>query len=322
MKNIINWTKTHTTTLLVIDMLVALVLGIYFPEIFSFLKKYALVASFLMIYPIMTNTNLMSIKDSIYNIKFISFSLIFHFIVSPLILFLIIKLMVPNQLVAAGLMFIVIMPASGIAVIWTKLAKGATRLAIVIMAISSIVAIFTIPIETHYIIGHFAKIPLQILINSTLILLLLPIVFGYLTRLSIIKIKGEEKFIKAKPYIGFVSTFGLLTIIFIAFGMKGKVLLSQPFLVLEIASPMILYYLVGFTLMTWLGIKSKFSRQDIIAFNYGSLAKNRSMAAAIAIVSLNPLSVTAIALAGVLAQMPMMVGYGKVIPKILDKYLK
>ena len=45
------------------------------------------------------------------------------------------------------------------------------------------------------------------------------------------------------------------------------------------------------------------------------MTKNRSMATVIAIIILDPLSVTTIALAGVIAQIPMMFAYSKFIQK-------
>ena len=316
-KQLITWTQKHTTLLIVADMLVALGFSYLWSAPILFLKKYALLASFLMVYPIMINTSF----NEIFNLKgrynLIITAIIFLFVVEPLLLYLILRLITVDPLIAAGLMFISIMPTSGMAIVWSKLSKGAPSLTIVILGISLILSMLAIPLETHFIIGQYVHIPFTILIKSLLVVLLLPLILGWLTRLAIIKNRGEHRFIELKPYISSMSKLGLLTIIFIAFGLKGKVLISNPALVLHIALPMIIFYAIGFSILTLLGKLFKSSKSDIIAFNYGCMTKNRSMATAIAILLLNPLSVTAIALAGVIAQIPMMLAYSKVIQKII-----
>ena len=79
---------------------------------------------------------------------------------------------------------------------------------------------------------------------------------------------------------------------------------------------MVIFYAIGFFVLTLTGKLFKSSKSDIVGFNYGCMTKNRSMATAIAILILDPLSVTAIALAGVIAQIPMMLAYSKFIQKI------
>jgi len=319
LKKTLTWMKSHIILLIVADMLVALGFSYFWQAPILFLKKYALIASFLMVYPIMINTSFNEIFNLRGRYKLIITSIIFLFIIEPLLLYLILKLITPDPLIAAGLMFIAIMPTSGMAVVWTKISKGAASLAIIILGLSLILSLLTIPLEAHFIIGQYVDIPFTILIKSLLVVLLAPLLLGWLTRFAIIKKKGEDRFIKLKPYISSVSSLGLLIIIFIAFGMKGKALVNNPTLMLHIAIPMIIFYAIGFFILTLLGKLFKSSKSDIIGLNYGSMTKNRSMATAIAILILDPLSVTAIALAGVIAQIPMMLAYSKFIQKLKFK---
>jgi len=321
LKKTINWMKKHMLLLIVADMLVALGFSYFWQTPILFLKKYALIASFLMVYPIMINTNFSEIFNLRGRYKLIISAIIFLFIIEPLLLYLILKLITTDPLIAAGLMFIAIMPTSGMAVVWTKISKGAASLTIVILGLSLILSMLTIPLEAHFIIGQYVHIPLWILIKSLLVVLLLPLILGWLTRLTIIKNKGEERFIELKSYISSISSLGLLSIIFIAFGLKGKVIVSKPILMIHIAIPMIIFYAIGFFILTLLGKLFKISKSDIVGFNYSAMTKNRSMATAIAILILDPLSVTAIALAGVIAQIPMMLVYSKFIQKSKFKKL-
>jgi len=315
-KQLITWVQNHMVVVIVADMLVALVFSYFWPEPIIFLKKYALLASFLMVYPIMINTSF----DEIFNLKgrykLIITAILFLFVIEPLLLYVILKCITVDPLIAAGLMFISIMPTSGMAVVWSKVSKGSPSLTIVILGLSLILSLVTIPLEAHFIIGQYVSIPFTILINSLLVVLLLPLILGWVTRWAIIKNKGESKFIELKPYISAMSNLGLVTIIFIAFGLKGKVLVSNPELVLKIAIPMIIFYAIGFILLTLIGKLFKSAKADIVGLNYGSMTKNRSMATAIAILILDPLSVTAIALAGVIAQIPAMLMYSKFIQKL------
>lgn len=310
-KQIITWVQTHMVLLIVADMFVALLFSYFWPEPILFLKKYALFASFLMVYPIMINTSFNDIFNLKGRYKLIITAILSLFVIGPLLLYLILKVITVDPLVAAGLMFIAIMPTSGMAVVWSKVSKGAPSLTIVILGLSLILSLVTIPLEAHFIIGQYVDIPFTILLKSLLVVLLLPLILGWVTRWAIIKKRGEEKFIELKPYISSMSNVGLVTIIFIAFGLKGKVLVSNPELVLHIVIPMVIFYTLGFLMLTVTARLFKTPKADTVAFNYACITKNRSMATAIAILILDPLSVTAIALAGVVAQIPMMLAYSK-----------
>ena len=313
--------KNNMTLFIVLDMMIALFFSVYFPAPVKWLQHYALFASFLMVFPIMININFASILKATAQRKLLGVSLGFHFIASPVILFFILKLFNSDPNIAAGLLFIAIMPASGMAAVWTKMNKGTVSITIVILCLSLLLSLFTIPAETYFLIGNFVSVPIESLVNVIIMLVLAPMILGFFTRKLIIKSKGEAAFTNAKPYISFISSLGLLLIIFIAFGLKGGVLFSQPSLVLNITLPMLVYYAIGFIFLNCLAKRMGFTPADTIALCYGTMTKNRSMATAIAIAIFDPLSVTAIALAGVVAQIPMMLLYSKMTSVRLCPYV-
>ena len=315
-KQFITAVKDHMTLLIVLDMIIALFFSVYLRGPVEWLQQYALLASFLMIFPIMINTDFAAILKAASKRSLIAISLIYHFIASPLILYGVLKLFNSDPKIAAGLLFIAIMPASGMAAVWTKMNKGTVSVSVIILSSSLILSLIIIPVEAYFMIGDFVSVPIKSLVSAVLILILAPMILGWITRTLFIKAKGKETFTNTKPYISFVSSLGLLLIIFIAFGLKGNVLISQPSLALNIALPMLVYYVIGFLALSLVAKKLAFSKADTIALCYGTMTKNRSMATAIAIAIFDPLSVTAIALAGVIAQIPVMLLYSKMINKL------
>ena len=78
-----------------------------------------------------------------------------------------------------------------------------------------------------------------------------------------------------------ISTLGVLGIVFVAIALKANDILGQPVVVVRYLMPLLLLYLINFTLSTLIG-KWFFSRGDAIAIVYGTVMRNLSIALAVA----------------------------------------
>ena len=74
----------------------------------------------------------------------------------------------------------------------------------------------------------------------------------------------------------------MLIIVFISMALKAKSILSNPMILLYYVAPLILLYIVSFSLVTVIG-KLLFKRADAIALVYGTAVRNLSIALAIAV---------------------------------------
>lgn len=309
---ILHFIKKRVTWFLLLAMLAGIGVGLLWPGEVKVLKSWVKVASFLMIYPMMINLNLGELSGALTRLRETGAAVIFHFLISPLLLFAILKLTIPaHPDMASGLMLIAIMPASEMAAAWTGFANGNVALVLIIVVVSFLVALAAVPLGASLVVGQFVPIPLDTVVETVLLLLVTPFVLGYLTRLALIRWRGMEGYLAIKPNLSSFSSLGLLLIVFIAFALKGHQIVAQPWLVIVAIAPMLIYYVISFALATGLSMVLKETPEDAVALVYGSIGKNRSMATAIALVALSPEAVIAIAVAGIGAQIPAMLLYLK-----------
>ena len=304
--------KKEITWFLLLDMVIAIGVSLLWPDQVKALKSWVPLASFIMIYPMMINLNMGDLWGAVRRPKEVLIAVVYHFVISPLLLFFIVKLTLSGRPeMASGLVLISLMPSSAMAAGWTGFADGNVALVLIIVVVSFLAALAAVPIGASLVVGQFVPVPTDAILKTVLLLLLAPLILGFLTRLALLRWRGMKGYLAIKPSLSAISSLGLLMIVFIAFALKGQQIVAQPWLVVLAIVPMLIYYVISFLLVTGLAILLKESPEDGVALVYGSVGKNRSMATAIALVALSPTAVMAIAIVGVGAQIPMMLGYLK-----------
>ncbi len=110
----------------------------------------------------------------------------------------------------------------------------------------------------------------------------MPLALGILTQAILKKKYGKEKFEKdLKQKFPVFSTLGVLGIVFVSMALKAKTILSNPVILAYYLLPLIIIYLLNFTIST-LVAKYLFNREDGIALVYGTVMRNLSIALAVA----------------------------------------
>jgi ACR3 family arsenite transporter len=112
----------------------------------------------------------------------------------------------------------------------------------------------------------------------------IPFLAAVLTRIILIKTKGEEwlnrKFI---PAISPITLMALLFTIIIMFCLKGNAIVSVPFDVLKIALPLVIFFAIMFTLMFWVGKYLGATYTDNVALSFTAAGNNFELAIAVSI---------------------------------------
>ncbi len=280
----------------------------------------------LMIFPMMVKIDFSSIKDRGKNLKGLALTLIINWLVKPFtmaffawIFFnkLYSAYLTPElaQEYIAGAILLGAAPCTAMVFVWSYLTKGDPEYTLVQVAINDLVLLVAfIPIVKLLLGVANVSIPLDTLISSVVIFVVIPLVAGYLANRFLIKSHGEKWFkevflVKLKP----VSIVALLSTLVLLFAFQGEKIINSPLHIILIAIPLIIQTYFLFFVAWGIGRKislphSVLSPSSMIgASNFFELA----VAVAIALFGLNS-GAALVTVVGVLIEVPVMLSLVKI----------
>ncbi|PIE74554.1 MAG: bile acid:sodium symporter [Deltaproteobacteria bacterium] len=270
---------------LIVAIPVMMIAGFVFGTIFEtqFLKGFIIPFTFLMVYPMMVTLNIQKVfegGDTMAQIltQAINFGIIpFAAWVLGLIFFR------HQPYMALGLLLAGLVPTSGMTISWTGFAKGNIAAAVKMTVIGLTLGSIATPFYVQFLMGASIEIDFLKVMQQIVIIVFLPMAFGFITRKKLIKKYGMKSFQQnIGPKFPALSTLGVVGIVFIAMALKAKGIASSPIMLLYIMIPLVIIYTLNYILSSLVG-KRFLSRGDAIALVYGSVMRNLSIALAIAI---------------------------------------
>lgn len=246
------------------------------------LKALIIPLTFLMVYPMMINLQIQKVLTG-GDTKVQLVTQVINFGVVPLFAFAMGRVFFADRpLVALGLLLASLLPTSGMTISWTGFAKGNLSAAIKMTVIGLILGSVATPFYAKWLMGTVVEIPLSNIFQQIVIIVFLPMILGFATRITLIQVVGADKYNKnLKQKFPAFSTIGVLGIVFVAMALKAQDILANPLELLSFLVPLGILYLGNFLLSTVIG-KLFFDRGDAIALVYGTVMRNLSIALAIA----------------------------------------
>ncbi|MCD6414581.1 MAG: arsenic resistance protein [Candidatus Diapherotrites archaeon] len=280
-KNLSNNILLYTILMIVFGMLV----GYYIPSAKG-LSVFILPVVFIMIYPMMVNLSLSSLKKIRGSIKPLIEALGLNFVYAPVAMYVLSSLFIQDPKIRLALMLLSIAPASSMGLGYIGLAEGHVLTGAVIVAIAFILSIFVYPVASNMlVVGTGIIIPTDLLLKSLFLVLILPLLLGVATR-EYIERKHEEGAFKNKfkPYFSVISLGFLYMLLFLIFASKAGLIVKNYMSIVAIAPVALLFYSITILLILFVNRKIlnlEYGHHQAVVFT--TVSKNVSLTIAILI---------------------------------------
>ncbi len=202
-----------------------------------------------MIYPMMVSVDFSSIKDVGRRPKGLCVTLVVNWLVKPFTMaglgilffeYLFADLVDPQtaQEYIAGMILLGVAPCTAMVFVWSQLVKGDANYTLVQVSVNDLIMVIAFAPIAGLLLGVTdVTVPWSTLLLSVVLYVVIPLVAGYVTRRVL---SSEERVASFTAKLKPASIIGLLSTVVILFGLQATTILSQPFVIVLIAIPLLI----------------------------------------------------------------------------------
>ncbi|WP_078379939.1 arsenic resistance protein [Sutcliffiella halmapala] len=262
----------------------------------------------LMLYGLFLSIPLGELKKAFLNIKFLGTSAIINFIWTPLLAWGLGAIFLSDHpALWIGFIMLMVTPCTDWYLVFTAIAKGNVSLATSVLPFNLILQVLLLPLYLLIFAGTIETIAMGTLLESVILVLLIPFSFAHLTRFLFKKRKAifDNKVV---PFFAQSQIVFLSLAIIAMFASQGSYLMGNFEVIFILLVPILLYFFLNYFIGRIAARMLNFSYEDSVSLNLTILARNSPVALAIAVTAFPEQPLIALALViGPLIELPILV---------------